>query len=92
MNENKGTVIDPYNGSGTTCVAAKLLNKNYLGIEISKEYCQMARNRIKNSNGEIEEFKKEIELHKVTQTFSDRKAKGGFTGKFRKLETQKILS
>ena len=92
MNENDGIVIDPYNGSGTTCVAAKLLNKDYLGIDLSKEYCDMARSRLKNSNQEIGRFNSEMELHAVKETFSNRKVKGKFTGRFRKVETQNVLS
>jgi len=40
-------VIDPFCGSGTTCVAAKLLGRRYIGIEISPEYAEIARQRIK---------------------------------------------
>jgi len=40
-------ILDPFCGSGTTCVAAKLLGRNYIGIDISEEYCQIARDRIK---------------------------------------------
>jgi len=40
-------VLDPMCGSGTTCVAAKLLGRNYIGIDISKEYCDLAEKRIK---------------------------------------------
>ena len=41
-----GTVLDPFNGSGTTCVAAKSLNRNFIGIDVSEEYCKIARERI----------------------------------------------
>ena len=40
-------VVDPLCGSGTTCVAAKMLGRNYIGIDISEEYCQIARDRLK---------------------------------------------
>ncbi len=40
-------VFDPFLGSGTTAVAAKLLNRNYIGCEISPEYCKIAEARIK---------------------------------------------
>lgn len=40
-------ILDPFCGSGTTCVAAKMLGRNYIGIDISKEYCEIARMRIK---------------------------------------------
>jgi site-specific DNA-methyltransferase (adenine-specific) len=39
-------VLDPFCGSGQVCVAAKLLNRKYLGIELKKEYCDLSENRI----------------------------------------------
>ena len=41
-------ILDPFMGSGTTALAAKKLGRNYIGIDISPEYCQMARKRLKN--------------------------------------------
>ena len=41
-------ILDPMNGSGSTCIAAKLLERNYIGIDISQEYCDIAQERIKN--------------------------------------------
>lgn len=40
-------VLDPFCGSGTTCVAAKMLGRRYIGIDISEEYCEIARQKIK---------------------------------------------
>ncbi len=40
-------VLDPFVGSGTTCLAAKILNRNYIGIEKEKEYYQIAVKRLK---------------------------------------------
>jgi DNA modification methylase len=40
-------VFDPFVGSGTTCKMAILNGRKYLGIDISEEYCQIARKRIK---------------------------------------------
>ena len=40
-------VLDPFVGSGTTCIAAKMLNRNYIGIEKEKEYYQIAIKRLK---------------------------------------------
>ena len=44
---NEGdTVLDPMCGSGTTCKMAMLNNRNFIGIEISKEYCEIANKRL----------------------------------------------
>jgi len=39
-------ILDPFFGSGTTGVAAKLFGRQFIGIEISPEYCEIARKRI----------------------------------------------
>ncbi len=39
-------VLDPFNGAGTTTYVAKILNRKYLGIDISEEYCKTAIQRI----------------------------------------------
>ena len=46
---NKGeTVLDFTMGSGTTGVACKNLNRNFIGIELDEKYFQIAKNRIDN--------------------------------------------
>ena len=40
-------VVDPFCGSGTTLVAAQLLNRNSIGIDISKEAVELTRKRLK---------------------------------------------
>lgn len=40
-------VLDPFAGSGTTCVAAKKLGRRYIGYDVSREYCKIAQHRIK---------------------------------------------
>ena len=44
-NEND-IILDPFIGSGTVGVASLELNRNYIGFEISKEYCELANKRI----------------------------------------------
>jgi len=41
-----GIVLDPFAGSGSTCVAATLEGRDYLGIEINTKDCEIARKRI----------------------------------------------
>lgn len=46
---NEGDIVyDPFMGSGTTAIAAKTLNRQYIGSEISQEYCLIAQTRIDN--------------------------------------------
>jgi site-specific DNA-methyltransferase (adenine-specific) len=42
-------VLDPFNGSGTTCVAAALANRKYVGIDQSDEYVAYARKRLQHA-------------------------------------------
>lgn len=44
---NEGDIVlDPMSGSGTTCVSALQLDRRYIGIDMSPEYCELARKRI----------------------------------------------
>jgi site-specific DNA-methyltransferase (adenine-specific) len=48
VSSNPGDVVlDPFNGSGTTCVAAAMLGRRYLGIDQSEEYVEHARKRLR---------------------------------------------
>lgn len=40
------TILDPFNGAGTTTLIAKKLERKYLGIDISQEYCEKAKSRL----------------------------------------------
>ena len=42
-------VLDPFNGSGTTVVAAAMLGRNYVGIDQSAEYVDYARKRLQHA-------------------------------------------
>jgi modification methylase len=39
-------VLDPFCGSGTTCLAASLGGRHYLGVDVSESYCELARARL----------------------------------------------
>ena len=44
---NEGDIVmDIFMGSGTTAKVCKLTNRNYIGFEISNEYCQIAEERL----------------------------------------------
>ena len=50
LGSNEGDlVLDPFMGSGTTGVVAKKLNRNFIGIEINKEYFDIAKTRINST-------------------------------------------
>lgn len=47
ISTNEGDlVLDPFCGSGTTCVSAKSLKRNFLGIDISKDAVELANSRL----------------------------------------------
>lgn len=43
-------VLDPFMGTGSTLIAAGNLNRNSVGIELSKDFCDTALRRIKRNN------------------------------------------
>lgn len=45
-------VLDPFIGIGTTAIACERLNRRWIGIEISKEYCDIAVDRIKKETAQ----------------------------------------
>jgi len=49
-------VLDPFCGSGTSCVAARNLNRNYLGIEINPEYVDLANSRMEEPDSKQQEL------------------------------------
>lgn len=57
---NANIVLDPFMGSGTTAIVAKKLNRAFIGIDISPEYCKMSEERLINPLSVIKK-KSEIE-------------------------------
>lgn len=53
-------IFDPFLGSGTTAVVAYKLNRNYVGIELNRDYCLWAAKRLMNAT-----------KNKVIQGYSD---------------------
>ena len=63
LSTKKGDIVlDPFAGSGTTLVAAKILDRNYIGIDISKDAVELAKKRIteqiKTESGLLKKGKK----------------------------------
>jgi modification methylase len=54
-------VLDPFNGIGTTCIASKMLNRNYIGIDINEEYCKIAEERLSKTVSEVNKIQDWIE-------------------------------
>ena len=44
--EEGDVVLDPFCGSGTTCVAAKMMNRSFIGFDISSEAVELANSRL----------------------------------------------
>jgi site-specific DNA-methyltransferase (adenine-specific) len=51
-------VLDPFAGSGTSLVAAEVLDRNWIGIELSENYAEVARKRVQS----FIDKKKQMEL------------------------------
>ena len=47
------TILDPFLGSGTTAVACERMGRNCVGIEISPEYCEIARKRVQEEKDKM---------------------------------------
>jgi len=61
---NEGDLVyDPFNGSGTTAKMSILNNRNWIGSEISNEYCDIIEERVKKA---LEEKRKEKEIESPT--------------------------
>jgi len=54
-------ILDPFTGSGTSCLSAELLGRRWLGIELSPNYAEIARNRIKHFIEERNQTELELE-------------------------------
>lgn len=50
---SRGVVLDPFMGSGSTAVAAKRTNRHFIGFEISRDYCELARRRLAKTMAEL---------------------------------------
>jgi len=61
-------ILDPFMGSGTTALVAKNNNRNFVGIDISPEYCEMAQQRLENPLSVLK-TKKKTRKHQQASLF-----------------------
>jgi len=61
---NAQIVLDPFMGSGTTAITAMGNKRNFIGIDISPDYCKMAEERIERNikQSELAQFKAQTKL------------------------------
>ena len=52
-------ILDPFNGAGTTTLVAERTGRNYIGIDLSDDYCNIAKERIKTEK--IKDFALELD-------------------------------
>jgi modification methylase len=74
--EGKKVVLDPFCGTGTTLVAAKILGHDYIGIDISPDYVEFTKQRLDNYSQEVNKAKSEMDKHVVNDPFTERKKRG----------------
>ena len=67
VTKEKQLVLDSFIGSGTTALACMITNRNFIGFEISKEYCDIAQRRIQSPM-----IRTEIQDNKVKQISIDK--------------------
>lgn len=53
--KEKGVILDPFLGSGQVAVVSKMLNRQYIGFEIVKEYYEFAKERLEKNLYRIKE-------------------------------------
>jgi modification methylase len=87
--ETQGIVLDPYIGSGTAAVAAKLLGHKYIGVDRSEAYVEMTSNRLNNAFNEMPKIHEELALHNVETTAQKRRSQGKNMGKYRPTDDEK---
>ena len=61
LSYRKDVVLDPFNGSGTSCVAAVVHDRRWVGIELSEKYCEIAKQRIQSFVDQKNQQKLEFE-------------------------------
>ncbi len=60
-------VLDPFNGTGATCIAARSSGRRFIGIDISEDYCRLARDRLERHEAAAPDvFLERVKMQSVT--------------------------
>jgi DNA modification methylase len=51
--DDGAVVLDPFIGSGTTAIAAIRTGRHFIGIDLSEQYCELARERIRIERSQL---------------------------------------
>lgn len=51
LSYRRDVVLDPFNGVGTTTAVARRLGRRFLGVDVSEQYCETARGRVRGEEG-----------------------------------------
>lgn len=69
-------VLDMFNGTGATCIAAKVLERHYIGIDLNDNYCNIAKNRLdyvnENSGESVDPYGILLEKNRVKRPKNSR--------------------
>jgi len=65
LSYKEDVIFDPFNGSGTTCLAAEMLGRKWIGADISPNYCEVARKRVREY--QIEQSQLQIVIEETSQ-------------------------
>ena len=63
LSYKEDVVFDPFNGSGTTCLAAEMLGRPWLGCDISSNYVKVAKERLKEYKLNQQQLEIVVDVH-----------------------------
>jgi site-specific DNA-methyltransferase (adenine-specific) len=88
------SVLDPFNGVGTTTLTAQQLNRKYVGIELSEYYYRIASERHKELESGLDPFGKNADIPKAKNSPVERlkKQKYAVSKKLLQLEVKNIAT
>ena len=82
-------VLDPFSGSGSTCLASKMLNRKYIGIELSPEYREIAVRRLEYADKDNALKKSIHETFKKVKDFESENNKNSQNKKYQQKNWRK---